>query len=703
MTQLNVTRAYSHSRAVRIWRQVLWMLILFLFSASAGAQVPNWDWAVTAGGDSGGDTGYGIAVNSNGDVYVAGYQESATFAKGTGQETALSVAGGFIAKYDTDGVLLWVKPIDGGVVAGVALDADENPVIAGYFMGTVIFGPGESSTASFSAQPYNQDRFLAKYNDNGVLQWANKLGKFFSYDQITDITSDSRDYITVTGMSYESPSDMYSFVEQRNAFGTYIWAESACTYTAAVTSDTLNNSYTAGVSGKMNVQHMVIARYSDTGVKSWQKSTSGTGSIQVALPRSIEVDGSGHIYVSGTFLGSITFGPGESNETMLTVSGYTPFLAKYTNSGSLIWVHQTQGEEIALDHSGFLYAASYTVLQKFDLDGNCLWTKTDAASAGGTVQDIAVGTDNVPYLTGTYNTSVTFDPGSSSALTLNAEGYQDIFVAKLASIKPTVSGVVFFYPSYTMIQGAVITFSGLGTTTTNAGGFYTMEVPFGWSGTVTPSVTGLDFQGLSYTLTNVVSDVLYQDFYIIGDPELPIAGHVYSDNGTVPLAGASVTASGGAGTVVSDGTGYYELTVPYSWTGTVTPSHTTYAFTPASRSYTSIVCGYLDQDYAVPGTDVSGGTSQPETMMLYANYPNPFNHSTVIRYEISTSREIRLDIFSAAGRLVRSLYHGRQGAGSYEITWNGVDDAGHMLASGMYFCRLTVSERVLQRKMLFIK
>ncbi|MBN2415471.1 T9SS type A sorting domain-containing protein [bacterium] len=702
MKRITGSRPGCSGGSMRIRRPAVFLLALCVWGGSARAQVPGWDWAVTAGG-GGSDAGYDIAINSSGEVYVAGYQESATFAGGTGQETTVTVSGGFLAKYDADGGLIWVKPVSGGRIMSLALDSNEHPVVAGFFAGTVVFGPGEPVSVTLSALPDNEDRFLAKYSTGGVLQWAVKPAKIFSYDHTEDISVDSRDYITVAGMSYESPSDMYSVVQQYNAYGTYIWGESANTVNSAVTCDALNNSYVAGVKGKMNVQDMAVAKYSDSGTKLWATETSGSGSIQVAQPKSILVDAGGNIYVSGLFFGTVTFGPGETHETTLTVSGYTPFLAKYANSGSLQWVRQTQGEVIALDPAGFLYAASYTVLQKFDLNGTALWTKTDAAGAGGTVQAMDAGANGLPCLTGTYTASVSFDPGTPGALTLTAEGGNDIYVAKLSSFNPTVSGVVFFYPSHTMIQGAVITFSGLGTATTNAGGYYAKEVPAGWSGTLTPSVTGLDFDTLSYSLTNVVSDVLYRDFWIIGDPVLPISGRIYSDGGAAPLAGVSVSASGGTGTTVSDGAGFYMLSVPYTWTGTVTPSHGSYAFSPASRSYTGITHGYLDQDYTVPGTEVSDNEQQPQRTVLYANYPNPFNHSTVIRFELRKEQSIRLDIYSAAGRLVRTLHCGEESAGCHEIVWNGCDDGGTILPSGIYFCRLSGRDEVQQIKLLFIK
>ncbi len=122
-------------------------------------------------------------------------------------------------------------------------------------------------------------------------------------------------------------------------------------------------------------------------------------------------------------------------------------------------------------------------------------------------------------------------------------------------------------------------------------------------------------------------------------------------------------------------------------------------------------------DYPWPGGSVlllvkySGALSdmaprirmEPRTFSLYQNYPNPFNPSTVIAFELARNGEITLRVFDVLGRRVRTLAKGRMTAGRHTMVWDGRDDAGRPVSSGVYVYRLQ-SERMLQsRKMLLLR
>ena len=82
---------------------------------------------------------------------------------------------------------------------------------------------------------------------------------------------------------------------------------------------------------------------------------------------------------------------------------------------------------------------------------------------------------------------------------------------------------------------------------------------------------------------------------------------------------------------------------------------------------------------------------------LLANYPNPFNSSTTIRYHIPQRAKVSLQIVNSLGQLVAQLIEGEQAAGHYQATWNST------LPSGFYLCRLEAGGHVLTRKMLLLK
>ena len=94
----------------------------------------------------------------------------------------------------------------------------------------------------------------------------------------------------------------------------------------------------------------------------------------------------------------------------------------------------------------------------------------------------------------------------------------------------------------------------------------------------------------------------------------------------------------------------------------------------------------------------------PSRTALHQNFPNPFNPTTVIRYELSANARVSLKIYDVRGALVRTLEDRRLPAGRYEVGWNGLDNQGSQVASGIYFYRLVSSEGVvLTRKMVLLK
>jgi hypothetical protein len=86
-----------------------------------------------------------------------------------------------------------------------------------------------------------------------------------------------------------------------------------------------------------------------------------------------------------------------------------------------------------------------------------------------------------------------------------------------------------------------------------------------------------------------------------------------------------------------------------------------------------------------------------------SNYPNPFNPATTIRYEVSSAQNVALAIFDVNGRLVRALDAGMKSAGAHEKRWDGRDNQGRPVASGVYYARLTGQQQTLTRKIVLLK
>ena len=93
----------------------------------------------------------------------------------------------------------------------------------------------------------------------------------------------------------------------------------------------------------------------------------------------------------------------------------------------------------------------------------------------------------------------------------------------------------------------------------------------------------------------------------------------------------------------------------------------------------------------------------PDSPQLAQNAPNPFNSQTVIPYFLLQPGLVRLEVFTLTGQRVAVLIQGQQQSGYHRLHWDGQDDAGRPLASGIYLYRLVTSESVLTRKLTLVK
>lgn len=105
--------------------------------------------------------------------------------------------------------------------------------------------------------------------------------------------------------------------------------------------------------------------------------------------------------------------------------------------------------------------------------------------------------------------------------------------------------------------------------------------------------------------------------------------------------------------------------------------------------------GYLE---IVGLTGVAQGKGLPTSYALYDNYPNPFNPTTKIKYDLPKESQVSLRIFDILGREVASLVNEKQNAGSYEVNFNA-----NKLASGVYIYRLSAGSYVQVKKMMLLK
>ncbi|MDD3643636.1 MAG: M1 family aminopeptidase [Candidatus Krumholzibacteria bacterium] len=105
----------------------------------------------------------------------------------------------------------------------------------------------------------------------------------------------------------------------------------------------------------------------------------------------------------------------------------------------------------------------------------------------------------------------------------------------------------------------------------------------------------------------------------------------------------------------------------------------------------------------VARASAGGGGETPEAAFLLQNYPNPFNPSTTISFGLDAPCRATLRVYDARGALVATLVDGTLGEGIHRTRWDGTDESGDPVASGVYFCRLSAGGNLFARKMLLLR
>lgn len=102
-------------------------------------------------------------------------------------------------------------------------------------------------------------------------------------------------------------------------------------------------------------------------------------------------------------------------------------------------------------------------------------------------------------------------------------------------------------------------------------------------------------------------------------------------------------------------------------------------------------------------TDIPGNENMVYSYKLEQNYPNPFNPSTIISYNIAKSGNVKLQVYDILGREIKTLINKEQNPGNYNITWDGKDNFGYSLPSGIYLYSIISGDFILTKKMVLIK
>ncbi len=195
-----------------------------------------------------------------------------------------------------------------------------------------------------------------------------------------------------------------------------------------------------------------------------------------------------------------------------------------------------------------------------------------------------------------------------------------------------------------------------------------------------------------------------------------VAGSVVDENGNA-LSGAGIYLINSDGQAVSftvsDQNGNYEIIgVPpgqyYVQAGKIGYDTNFNGIAPSMEQTTPFSLGNGTTTIEII-LNVSGSTgvddkpAVPETLVLYGNYPNPFNPETHIRFALPGTMEIRLVIYDRLGREIKRVHEGVLGAGEHSLLWDGRDASGNTMSSGIYIYRLAAPGWTRSGKMALLR
>jgi len=335
-------------------------------------------WAKQVGGTDS-DEAFGLAVDESGNIFMTGYFSgtinfSGVKIKSSGDKDF------FVTKFDKNGEPIWIKQGGGTLedyATAIATDKNGNVFITGIFNGAIKIG-----NSSYISKG-NKDIFIIKYNNNGEIIWSTTGGGSL-VDESTSIVTDQNGNCYITGdfegtaefnkKFIESAGKKDVFIAKYNNDGNIQWLKRGGSATgddhaSAIALDSLDNIYLTGYfSGlanfgstdlkNMGSDDIFLAKYNSNGEEIWAKQTGGKGDEHA---RALKLDKEGNIYVAGEFNVDFTF----AENKIKNVGAWDIFILKYSNTGAMVGGTQIGGTGydkafgIGLDGKSNIYIVGY--------------------------------------------------------------------------------------------------------------------------------------------------------------------------------------------------------------------------------------------------------------------------------------------------------------------------------------------------------
>ncbi|RFF27560.1 hypothetical protein DZK25_07690 [Wenzhouxiangella sp. 15181] len=450
---------------------------------------------------------------------TGGFHGSGDFDPGDGITwlTSEGVEDIFILKLDTNGELAWGYSLGGeydDTGRGIGVDGEGNVYVTGEFRGTVDFDPGPEEATFQAASGTSPDIFALKFDPDGNFIWARAMHGSDGSDFVNDSSVDSNGNLLTTGkfngtVDFDPGPDSFHltsgerddiFVHKLDSDGNFVWARAMVSDESnegiGIAVDDAGNVYTTGsfrgnldfdpgsnshpLTSDPDSSDTFVQKLDTNGEFVWAGKFTGDGFNN---GEGIAVDGTGNVHVTGRFDDTVDFDPGDGTYLLTSgggeFAGEGIFVVKLDTNGDLLWAHgmgdmvshwarNSYGYAIAVDDTGNVYTtgefqgtvdfdpggdtheltwvctdqeeeqscSADIFLQILNMDGEFVWAGALAGPDGGTNRgwDIAVNDAGNFYVAGEFFGTVDFDPGPDTEERTASGLTPDAYVSKHASV-----------------------------------------------------------------------------------------------------------------------------------------------------------------------------------------------------------------------------------------------------------------------------
>ncbi|NET44277.1 DUF4347 domain-containing protein [Okeania sp. SIO2B3] len=441
------------------------------------------EFAQNIGGNSN-DQGLGIATDSDGNVWATGSFEGSIDIDSDGNNdlTSNGSADSYVAKFDSDGNLLFAQNIGGSIVdqgIGIATDSDGNVWATGFFSGSIdIDSDGTDDLTSNGIL----DSYVAKFDSDGNFLFAQNIGGS-GFDAGFGIATDSDGNVWATGSfngSIDIDSDgnndltsngsVDSYVAKFDSDGNFLFAQNIGGSTVdqgnGIAMDSNGNVWATGsFEGSIDIDSdgnndltnngnadSYVAKFDSDGNLQFAQNIGGSG-FDVGL--GIATDSNGNVWATGFFNGSIDI-DSDGTDDLTSNGDFDSYVAKFDSDGNLQFAQNIggsgfdRGNGIATDSDGNVWATGFfngsididsdgnndltsngsvdSYVAKFDSDGNFLFAQNIGGSSGDVGNGIATDSNGNVWATGSFEGSIDIDSDGNNDLTSN--GSVDSYVVK---------------------------------------------------------------------------------------------------------------------------------------------------------------------------------------------------------------------------------------------------------------------------------